>query len=290
MSDHDYDEKTIGSKLWEDGWRQGSMFYAPSASLAWNTFPADESISFLTIEQKILGDSELFIVATQDCDIVAPATKEPFIEAFLCTIELDQNQLALLDRNSARWFVVQPRSSIVANAMDRILFSKHALTKLKPIPWSSGQVRLQRYIGWLARRFDRPAIPDALVSVFQKPVEKVFESLSKKQPHTIAAFNRAVSQMRINVPSSTIPPFNLQIILLTRDDNLTAEEHDAILAVTKAIRDRIDKQQVHLLPDAWLVTEAGISLADYNNSRPLALDYLTYQGDTISGTLPPSRA
>ncbi|HEY0072060.1 MAG TPA: hypothetical protein VGE04_19030 [Chloroflexia bacterium] len=290
MSDPDYDEKTIGSKLWEDGWRQGSMFYASSAYLTWNAFPADDSRASLIIGQKTLGDSELFIVATQDCDIVAPATKEPFIEAFHCTIELDQNQLGLLDRNSARWFVVQPSSAIVANAMDRILFSKYALTKLKPISWSSGQVRLQRYIGWLARRFDRPAIPDALVSVFQKPVEKVFESLSRKQPHTIAVFNRAVSQMRINVPSRTVPPFDIQIILLTREDNLTAEEHDAILAVIKAIRDRIDKQQVRLIPDAWIVTEAGISLADYNNSRPLALDYLTYQGDIISGSQPPNRA
>ncbi|HEX8229806.1 MAG TPA: hypothetical protein VF826_10910 [Chloroflexia bacterium] len=290
MSDPDYDEKTIGSNLWDHGWRQGSMFYASSACLAWNTFPADNSKASLTVEQRNLGDSELFIVATQDCDIVAPATKEPFIEAFHCTVELDQNQLGLLDRNSARWFVVQPSSSIVANAMDRILFSKYALTKLKPIPWSSGHVRLQRYIGWLARRFDRPAIPDALVSVFQKPVEKVFENLVKRQPDTIAVFNRAVSQMRINIPSSIVPPFDIQIILLTRDDNLSAEEHDAILVVTKAIRDRIDRQQIRLLPDAWIVTEAGISLADYNSSRPLALDYLTYQGDSISGSQPPPRA
>lgn len=287
-------DKAIGRTLWNNGWRQGSLFYAPSSSLVWNARSDDKVDGILTVKQRRLADivgdeSELLIVATQDCDIVADTDKEPFIEALLCTVEIDEGRLKGLDKNSARWFVVNLETHIMANAMDRLLFSKFSLISLTPIPWPSTAGRFQRYVDWLARRFDRPAIPDVLVSNFQKPVIDVFESLKKKQPQIIAAFNRAVHSMRIKLPTRSKPPYDVHVVLLARDESLTAEEDDAIRTVMSAIRAKLDSAQIALVRNPWIVSPERISLADYQRTRPLPLEYFSFQGETFVGANPVPR-
>jgi len=44
-------------------------------------------------------------------------------------------------------------------------------------------------VRWLARRYDRPALPDALVEAFQIPVNEALEALDDKEPEIGEAFS-----------------------------------------------------------------------------------------------------
>src|SRR5207302_1640388 len=102
---------------------------------------------------------------------------------------------------------------------------------------------------WLARRYDRPAIPDILVDTFQKPLEKTINQIANEHPSVFIAFNNVVYDVRVNLPASEQPPFDLQLIFLLAREELSSEEADAINIIGAAIQANLDRMIIHLNPE-----------------------------------------
>lgn len=163
------------------GWQQGTFFTVSSVAFLWNGRPSGGAEP-ATVEQRRPRADEQYVVISQTCDIGASAEQEPYVEAMLCRVRKQPKFLARAARNSARWFVVDIDSGLVVEAKYRVQIAKELLIDLEPRPWPGSAQQLDRFVRWLARRYDRPALPDALVEAFQKPIEQALEQLDADSP------------------------------------------------------------------------------------------------------------
>ena len=290
MMNPDAEKRSLGEKLFELGWKQGTLFSAPSACFSWNKLSQSDTGALMIIQDtRSMKSKEKFVLISQDCDIVASESEndEPYVEAQLCKLE-SSKFVKRVSPKSARWFVINSDSGLVAHAKYRTQFDKRVLNLLTPEPWPSGPNKLDEFIRWLARRYDRPSIPDALHEAFQRPLIEKVAIFSQNQPDVFAAFNKVVSDVRINLPANEVPPFDLHLILLIDSLGLTEEEANAIDIFEQALQESIDANLVTLHP-IRKVTEEMISLKEFNASRPIYLGDYTYRGEEIEGARPPER-
>lgn len=288
MSDSDGGRRSLGDELFNTGWQQGTFFRAPSACFTLNQLSGSEPDVQIIRKERPTGSEEKFVLITQDCDIVASDDLEPYVEALLCKHE-KQRFVNKIGSNSIRWFVIDRNAGLVAYARYRTQFDKKALTKLIPEPWPVGSNRFDEFVRWLARCYDRPAIPDPIYEALQRPLDARIAFLEEENPDIFAAFNRVVGDVRVKLPSSEKPPFDLQLILLISSDNLSEEEANAIDYFENIARDCLDTNFVHLHPEIRKVTEEMISMKEFYVSRPIYLGDYTYRGEEVEGARPHER-
>lgn len=279
----------MGERLVAAGWRQGTLFTAPNAYFAHNHFDRAAGTNSLSLRNRLVKSSEKLVVASQACDIRANVQDEPYVEALVCKRSEDKSFLAKVERNSARRFVVAPETGLVAWAFLRVHLAKDSFATLTPEPWPSTPQRLERFVRWLARRYDRPAIPDPLVDAVERPLVEAVAQIDAAAPAVAHAFSRAVHDVRMSLPPTETPPFEVALVFLTRSDALTEEEADAISWVFEAMKQGLDPALVSLSPDLRILSPDEMSLTEYWATRPLFLEYLTYQGEEVEGAEPPSR-
>jgi hypothetical protein len=278
-----------GDALLAADWWQGTLFHASTLCFSWHDLSLDKAGNQrITKDERQVKASEKLVLISQDCDIKAPVDKEPFVEALVCK-RYNQKFVERVSKTSARWFVINPAIGLVAEAKYRITLAKPVLSQFSPEPWPSSPHRLDRFIQWLARRYDRPAIPDAVVDAFQKPFEKCIADLRLEMPKIFEVFNRIVSDIRISLPPNEIPPFELHLVLLIGHDGLSKEEANAIDIVKQITLSSLDANLVHLHPDFRVLTEEEISLKEFYATRPVYLDYHTFLGEEIDGAEPHGR-
>jgi hypothetical protein len=287
MSNSDVENHSLGDELFELGWQQGTLFSAPSARFSWNKLSDQEGDKLIIQETRPTKPNEKFVLISQDCDIVASESEndEPYVEAILCKLE-KQRFVRRIGSKSARWFVIDANTGLVAHAKYRTQVDKKMLKSLKPEPWPNGSNRLDEFVRWLARRYDRPSIPDAIYEAFQRPLVEVVAEWEKQIPDVFAAFNRVVNDIRVNLPESEEPPFDLQLILIVEYNGLSEEEANAINIFQDSIRARIDQKTVHLDPEMRILTEEEISMKEFYASRPIYVADYTYRGEEIEGAPP----
>lgn len=290
MSGVRHEAEVTRGELTKAGWRQGALFSLPTAHLVWNSLAGESAEpGVATIDYAEVAADELLVVASQDCDLDARGATEPYVEVLVCRITSSANILRAARRNSSRWFLIDGEHGLVAYAMDRLQIDKRVLRALTPQPWPSTDEHFTWYRRWLARRYDRPAIPDAVVNVFQRPVNARMDRLEKQQPDILAAFNAVVSELRISLPSSEVPPFHIDVLLLTECLKISEAEAHAVDHVTAELERALDPSEV--IVEKWqLLHPEEISLAQYFATRPLLYDYLTYQGEEVVGAEPPAES
>ena len=289
MRNLDAEKPSLGEMLFELGWQQGTLFSAPSACFSLNKFSDQDPVKPIVQETRKTKPNEKFVLISQDCDIVASEAEndEPNVEAILCKPE-KQKFVRRISSKSARWFVIDANSGLVAHAKYRTQFDKKVLNSLTPESWPNGPNKLDEFIRWLARRYDRPSIPDAMHEAFQRPLIERVAEFEQENPDVFAAFNRVVGDVRVNIPESEIPPFDLQLILLIKSDGLTVEEANAIDTFDQVVQASLNPNLVHLQPQRTL-TEEEISLKEFYASRPIYLADYTYKGEEIDGAPPHGR-
>lgn len=276
------DDSSFGEALFDLGWRQGALFTAPVA-YSWNS-PTETGEPEQSIRP--VKPSERLVLITQDCDVVAPVSREPFVEALICQTANSAEYLARIDRNSARQFVIDPERHLVAAARYRVQIAKELLANTRPEPWPSGPERFGRFVRWLARRYDRPALPDALVNYLQQPVSHALGQLHERSPAIGRAFSAAVTEIRVNLPESVDPPFSVELVFLVASRSLTGDDLQAIGAAMSAINDGVDRQFMQLVAQPRILSHEEMSVAEYFATRPLFLDNLTFRGEEVDGARP----
>lgn len=265
----------LGRTLYELGWRQGTLFLASAVSPTY--FAACEG-SLRAVEPASQSEC-YFVLVTQDCDLVAK--KESLVEALQCRAEEGYR----IRSNNWREYVVQEHPELVAEAAHRVLLDKSALAELKPV----GRVSDERaFARWLARRFDRPAVPDSIVECFQKPANDVMRRFFKRSATDARLFNEVVREIRVNLPSSVDPPYALHLTILLEGNGISADQ----LAVVEAVRDLVLERfgpsdpLVALDREIRLLSDEEMTVAEYFASVPLWFDDLTYRGDQVAGSEP----
>ena len=274
-------EVPIGERLLALGWHQGTVFAAPTLAVAYHEAGTEDGRPILTSRSP--KNRERFVVISQDCDI--KSDQEPYIEALLCTVANEAFIRRLLDAKSARYFAVDEARRLMAQAKYRVSLQKGLLLSLEPEPWPSSAERRARFITWLGRRYDRPALPDDIVENLQQPLERVLVRLKDEQPETLMLFSGAVHEVRISPPWTAEPPYHMQLVIMIRSDGLSAGEADALIMVTEEMQAEVDARYIFLDAPRF-VTEDEISLREYRATSPIFLEYLTYQGDEVNGVEP----
>ncbi len=264
----------LGRALYELGWRQGALFLASTMG---PTYFAVRDGSLRMVE----AASHLacyFVSVTQDCDLVAK--KETLVEALQCRAAEGYR----IRSNNWREFVVQQEPELIAEAARRVLLEKAALAELTPL----GRVADERaFARWLARRFDRPAVPDSIVECFQSPANDVMRRFFKRNASEARLFNEVVREIRVNLPSSIDPPYALHLIFLL-EGRISADQLHAV----EAVRDEVlecfgpDDPKVALDREIRFLSDEEMTIAEYFASVPLWLDDLTYRGDEVAGSTP----
>ena len=286
MSDSDAKSISMGD-LYTRGWRQGSLFYLPSAVCAWNKVAPPEVKDVTVPHHSRLRGGEMLVVVSQDCDIKFPKETEPHVEALVCTPCKDQRILDGADSNSIRFFLVYPDRRLVADTRLRVLVRKEALLEITPEPWPRDALKLRKFVVWLGRRYTRPAVPDEIESAFRRPVDCALRRLLEESPHLARAFSCAVEEVRWRLVQDEAPPFVIQLVLLFRSDALTSEEADAVDIAIETMQVGLDPQLARLNLPVRKATEEDMSVREFFDTAPLFLEYLTYRGDEVLGAEPP---
>ncbi len=175
---------------------------------------------------------------------------------------------------------------LAAQAAYKVVVAKDALLDIVPQGWPSNEMRHRRFVRWLARRFDRFALPDALDDAFRKPLDRVLAAFQEEHSRKAEALSRACHEWCINQPAQDKPPFTVFLSLLLDPEGLSAEADDVIDDVLDQLRNALDASLVTLDAEVRKLTEAQMSLAEFYATVPLFLEPMTYEGDEIIGASP----
>ncbi len=272
----------VGAELIDRGWRQGVLFDAPWARFRWNEAPPLEGGSPLPgrDERPVKPDREELVLVTQDCDI--RSRDEQYVEAMIC--KRDRKLAAKVGLNSTRWFVVDEEQTLIASAAYRLPIKKESILSITPRPWPGSPVRLIHFTEWLGRRYDRPAVPDTQRDAYVVPVLWALQKQEAEHPDRAAALTRAVHELRASIPTRQEPPFDIDLIVLVKDD-VDPAGADAIGMVEDLVRAELDPALVDL-QEVKVRNEDEFSLRQSRLSYVLYLDDFTYEGDEVHGAQP----
>jgi hypothetical protein len=268
------------------GWQPGVLFDAPGAAYAWND-PHTKQVGSLQLvgQPRTIRTRERLVLISHPCDITS--SDEERVEALICKRhdpDKEQGWLTNVQRNSARYFVVDPQAAYVAVASYRVQISKTALPSLTPDPPVMDEDRLLRFTDWLARRYDRPTVPDRIYNVFHRPIYDTLRLLDGEP--TMAAFTGAVHDIRVKSPQRMQPPYDMGLLILLRPPGLSEAGANALDNVRARLEGALQSEQIVLpLPiDLWPLDEVPYRLI--LRTHPLMIEYLSYEGDELVGAQP----
>lgn len=211
------------TSLYDQGWRQGSIF---SAQLPLDAIVLDAQSDGPIRRQKEHGD---WVVASQDCDLAS--TDQIYAEA---SVELrpvfNANPPDDWGIRSSKLRLTE--SKYVISSSPRPMVSAEVLTQLCTLGCEIHQMDEARRIAfktWLGLRYDRPAVPERFVSL----AKSISELVSKKRNHIIG---RTLRDVLMQFDESAVPTqFSLFAILVDSKDEKVVREwlSEVSLAVSK---------------------------------------------------------
>jgi len=234
------------------------------------------------------------VLATQDCDLVKPSDKLPFVEAIQYQAMTEKFVRGLM-AHDARFFVLDYAQFLVADRNHAVQINKQALLDLgaTPDPPCGGDAnRASRFGRWLGARYDRPALADELVKSLSSPLSSALKKLTAPgKKH--AALNADLREVRV-AGDLNKSPFEVTLIFLLRADADVDQARVAVAEVLEKaglpIRDAAEpkklKAAVVQVVRLVVVPETQLPLMAYWQSTPLSLEAQTYRGEDVVGAEP----
>lgn len=282
--------EVVGSVLIQRGWYQGSLLGTASAPKSWLTLShqpeEQDSTSNLTppgnwnLHHEMLSSNDVLIVASQTCDIQRSSMQEPYIEVIRGYWTSDRSIMHQAGKNSSRFFLMQTRISsiegkeaLVADATVHIQIEKAAFLTLTPQYGfkENDKVTPGKFSNWLARRYNRPALPDAIVDAIQKPVVKAVDKLPAL--HNLHPILDGIDEILFFLRNDSVP-FQVDMIFL-RDERTDApyvNDEGAALLGGWIANTLLQRTEAELM--GWeILSRKEISVYDYSNAYELPLDY-----------------
>ena len=248
-------------------WRQGSVLPTEFAQrVALSRFPD-------------WGADDRAIVISQDCDIVHGSYEvEPFVELIRAKVSSVENAMTRHGRN--------PRRLQLEAGADRFLdLSVHdrwsiARSELEAHAPESGLSvdgeSLHILVEWIAKRYTRPAFPDAFNERRNASTKKIEKAL-KKDGKLITGLFLAIS------PNAECPPqesYKIALRVTATKETLATKSVELELArTTKQIADALDACDGVEVVDHALVSEAAFTLDDLQYFQRWDWDYRSHSGE-----------
>lgn len=268
-------EENVGRQLMEAGWAPGAIFHLPGLKYSLNSAHRDGDAWVITeVGDRTVKSKERLVVISHPCDIVLQ--NEKYIEALICANKKpDDPMLAKWQRNSPRYFVVNPDIAYVANAFHRIKIEKASLLNV-PLEYAAPNKRKQQdFMLWLARRYDRIVVEDDVHDCVIAKVAKFFDSAENEIQEWYDLFNRAVKEIRLAIPMESMPPYTTWFLyLLYPGGRLSEESLNAIYRVHRELVSMLEPNAV-LAPDPIISDEDEIQYRYIRETEPLYLDYVS---------------
>lgn len=275
---------TLGRRLYDQGWRQGSIIPHVVSQ------PVYTGLQSAMLESVSLDDCGALVLATQDCDLVKSDDKLPHLEAIGC---IEDASLARKVRpNDGRYFVLDRRRGLVADRSVSIALTREALAQVVPppeVPFEGNDRAARRFARWLGMRSHRPAIPDGAVDAIQKPLARAVERLTKPGG-ALEYLNDGVHEIRVAGALDGSPPYVVALIfVLTHDAEIARLRlgiaellHAAGFAIEEIDTPGEDVRAV--IVREWVaLPPASLSVEAYHGSTPLSLDSYSWRGDETVG-------
>ena len=289
--------EVVGVVLIQLGWCQGSLLGAASAPKSWLALSDQQntdlektgSLNWI-LNQEALDANDLLIVASQTCDLQRSPIQEPYIEVIRGYWSSDKGVMHQAGKNSSRLFLMQRGSSnnkaeeaLIADATVRIQIEKAALLSLTPKTSfkENDNVTPRKFSEWLGRRYNRPALSDAIVNAIQKPIVKAIDKLPAA--HDLHRVLDGIDELLFFLRDDNIP-FQVDMIFLRdeRDDApYVSDEEAAQLGgwISNILQNRNEAALMH-----WeILSRKEISVYDYSNAYELPVDYYTSWNDSTEG-------
>lgn len=259
--------KDVGDLLLARGCRQGMLVDAP-ARIAWLRGGA---ASWEVADEELKGTK--LVVASQDCDIKARETAEPFVEMLVVIATNDRNQIHSAKKgNSARRFLLRVDgggAALIADGRRRALVEKQSLltAEFSPVFAPEDRDTGRRFAEWLGGRYMRSAISEAYVTAVHKPVVRAVEKADEPTKRRLDAVDevlfRAVQRDGL---------LEVDLVVLTDGQELDPEDEAELAGWLEGV-----------LAESCLVsqtriafrTPATISLHAYTELTRLELDYFS---------------
>jgi hypothetical protein len=280
-------DKSDYGHLIERGWQQGAVFALPGGAFAVNQLPGDDVTQLYVDIDRQVRSKERVVLVSHPCDI--KSADEPSVQVMICRWfdpikDTTRVRTTRIGRNSPRYFVVDPDGVWIAEAKYPILVDKRVLEALDPPTFQMSPERLLRFRDWLARRFDRPAVPDALFPIFHGRISEVLDQLEANEPQLMLLFNSVVNEVRATKARQTAPPFVIGVVLLT-ERSISAEQDDAVQQVLERISGVLDS------PDLDVRAPLRYPYLDAPNeillkSDLVGDDHLSFDDDHVVGAAP----
>ena len=251
----------------ERGWRQGSVLSSPLASRS-----AAPRFSDWNADDRA-------IVLSQDCDVVhASYDVEPSIELIRGRIVTDENALVRHGRNPRRLQLDAGAGAFLDMSIhDRWVIPRRELEGDAPDDGLSIEVEdLLVLVEWVAKRYTRPAFPDAF-NERRADASKKIEKVLKKHGRSITGIFLALD------PNDELAEGESYRVLLrvtaTKETLATRGTELELARVAKAIADALDDCNGIDVVDHALVSEAEFTLADLQYFQRWDWDYRSHSGD-----------
>lgn len=264
-----------GDVLRANGWMQGSLVKL-SKAVHYALETGSDFELYQAISELPAAADGIYVVATQDCDLVADEFNEPFVELILCTQD-PKEELRGKSRSGTRWFDIKD-SSLVAHSAYRITIRKSTATSLTIEPWPSNTEELFRFRRWLEKRQGRVPLPDEITDAIVKPLRKVIDG--NRKSGYIKAINKVVDEIRMTLPLEASPPFSFSLILLM-DGELNIAEAEQFETGLNKIRDTFARSTTANLRDIIHILPEDLSVRDYRSTVFVDLDMVTYSGSLV---------
>lgn len=275
------------------GWEQGSLLadvgdaflFAPDNPLSAEAQAASDDLENSNLEIAATvrqpAPDQLSILITHTCDIVKPPTKYPRVEVLRCYVEEDRGKVRDADTNSARYFLVDPEKSLVADASTRTSIEKAALLVREPIAWPSNEVKLRRFREWLGSRYTRPIDPEEVVQALNRPIVNRVRRIRKQNPDLSETLDlvKRIQVFRRN----TSEPYDITLVFFVEEESWE-DDQKKIPSLFEDLRAQVSQEEVNLSYE--VTTEARISLKDYLATTYFDLDSYSYEGEDVVGSEP----
>jgi hypothetical protein len=194
-------------------------------------------------------------------------------------VSTDPGVLHNANRNSARFFLLDPKTGLIADASVSITLDKAILADTPPTAGIADDAQRKAWFSrWLARRFTRPAIEDPVVKSVVAPLARVIRKAASS-PEGAAAL-RWVSEVRIrHLEGASFYDVDL---LLVCDDPVPAAETIQLSKIAAEFRKALDLSKAQLR-SFDILSLSEISYADVLQTDEIPLDELTYLGAESGG-------
>lgn len=292
----------LGRKLYANGWTQGvlldpvaiSVVFAPAhpvsklAKAALRKTAPDTSLPSAIpygVAYGVPSSTIRLVIISQPCDIVKPLNDEPNILAMPVFRTDNVKILGPAAANSSRYFLLDASRGYVVDGTTCSVIEKPVLEPLTPEVGVGTDDLRRRFARWLARRFNRPALPDDVVAAIVKPLLENLRVLQEQGKLDLELLDR-VLEVRVRVANPSLPfSFDLLFIVEEPDDTLELR----LAAFMGDVR-KWFIPEVAVLNHWHALAYGEISVADYLAAEQIYLDEYTYRGGTIRGLVAPDPA